>query len=71
MAWFEGVSKFFQWLYIGLTSIWNSFSLIIMVGLLIGIQVGFIIIYFKVGNFVLSLYPRFIKLKNRIERFLD
>ena len=67
----DGVSRFFQWLYVGTVSIWNTFSLVVILLLFIGLQIGFIYVYYKAGSFILNLYPQIQRIMNRIDRFFE
>lgn len=57
MAWFEGISTFFNWLMGGITGIWNTFSLVVIFVILIAVQVAFFYIYFRIGMLVMKIYP--------------
>lgn len=65
----EGVSRFFQWLYVGVTSVWQSFSLIVIFLAFIVVQIGFIWLYYKMIKFTFNLYPRLQEIFRRIDRF--
>jgi len=65
----EGISRFFQWLYIGATSVWQSFSLIVIFLIFIGVQIGFIVLYYRMFKLLLLFYPRLQELFRRLDRF--
>lgn len=67
----EGVSRFFQWLYVGIVSSWNTFSILVMLVLFFGIQVAFIYVYFKIGTLIMIIQPKIKELIYRIDRFFS
>jgi hypothetical protein len=67
----EGVSRFFQWLYNGAVSIWQSFSLVVIFIVFLAVQVGFIYIYYRIGMLIIASEPRIKQIISRIDRFFS
>ncbi len=67
----EGISRFFQLLYTGAISIWQSFSLIVIFLIFIGVQIGFIYIYYKLFALLLVFFPKVKELFYKIDKALS
>ena len=67
----DGISRFFQWLYVGAVSTWNSFSIFVILLVFIGVQIGFIYLYIKIGTVVMIIQPKIKELLYRIDRFFS
>lgn len=67
----DGVSNFFQWLYSSLVTAWNTYALIVIFVVFIGVQVAFIYMYYKAFMFVIEAQPVIRTFMKRIERFLQ
>lgn len=67
----EGVSNLFQWIYVGVTSVWQSVVLITVLLIFIGIQIAFVYFYFRVFNMILNAYPNVKAFFEKVDRFFQ